>query len=133
MPKVHNIGKHWFVQFTKFPFEWENKVIVTGWTQEIEEPYRTSEPYIIRLPKYHALVIGKWTGQKDEEEALNSALQRRELTYEDFQEEKGWVPAPDEGRKKSSNAFHPGPYYVDGTSDVHDRKTPERVVTTSIP
>lgn len=124
MPKVHNIGTRWFVQFTRFPFEWGKKCVVKGWTQEIEEPFRTSKPYILRLPKYHALVIGEWSGQKEEEEALNEALQRRDLTYEDFQEEKGWVPAPDEGGEESSNAFNPGPYYVGGTVDVHDRQTP---------
>lgn len=92
MPKAHDIGKNWFIQFTNFPFEWGNRVMVKGWTQEIQEPYRTAEPLVIRMPRYKAVVVGKWSGVKDEEEALNRALQRRDLTYADFQEEKGWTP-----------------------------------------
>ncbi len=132
MPKVHNIGKQWFVQVTRFPFEWGKKYLVKGWTQEIEEPFRTSEPYIFRLPKYHALVFGKWSGQKNEEEALNDILQRRDLTYEDFQEEKGWTPPPDENRKEGGYAFNPGPYYVGGASDVHNGETLESMGKASI-
>jgi hypothetical protein len=49
---------------------------------------------MIRLPFYRVLVIGKWTGkQPDEETALNTAMQGRVLTDEDFSEEKGWQPA----------------------------------------
>lgn len=92
MPKVHDIGKNWFIQFTSFPFEWGKRITVKGWTQEIEEPYRTAEPLIFRLPKYKAVVVGKWSGTKEEEQALNDVLQRRELTTDDFQEEKGWTP-----------------------------------------
>jgi len=91
MPKVHNIGKQHFVQIVHFPVNWENKLVVRGWTQEIEEPFRTSEPLIFRLPKHKAFVYGKWTGtQPDEETALNRALEGRVLTDEDFQE--GWEP-----------------------------------------
>lgn len=91
MPKVHNIGKQHFVQIVHFPVNWENKLVVRGWTQEIEEPFRTSEPLIFRLPKHRAFVYGKWTGtQPDEETALNRALEGRVLTDEDFQE--GWEP-----------------------------------------
>ena len=62
-----------------------------GWTQEIEEPFRTAEPLIVRLPFHKALVFGKWTGaQSDEETALNNAMQGRVLADEDFQE--GWTP-----------------------------------------
>jgi hypothetical protein len=91
MPKVHNIGKQHFVQIVHFPVKWENKLLVRGWTQEIEEPFRTAEPFIFRLPKHKAFVYGKWTGtQPDEETALNRALEGRVLTDEDFQE--GWEP-----------------------------------------
>lgn len=91
MPKVHNIGKHRFTQLIDFPVQWGHKLVVRGWTQEIEEPFRTSEPLIVRLPFHKALVLGKWTGtQSDEETALNAAMQGRVLQDEDFQE--GWTP-----------------------------------------
>ena len=74
--------------------------MVRGWTQEIEEPFRTSKPFIFRLPKHKAFVYGKWTGQQpNEETALNRAIEGRVLADEDFQE--GWTaPAyqnPEEG------------------------------------
>lgn len=93
MPKVHNIGKNHFVQLFRYPADWGWKVVVRGNTQEISEPYRVSKPFMIRLPFYHTLVVGKWTGQLNEEEALENALQGRVLTNEDFDEEKGWKPA----------------------------------------
>ena len=74
MPKAHKIGSKHFVQLTNFPFKWGFKFIVRGWTQEIEPPYRTSTPLIVRLPRYKALVFGAWSGMKDEEEALSTAL-----------------------------------------------------------
>lgn len=122
MPKAHNIGPL-FVQVTKFPYEWGSKLIVRGWTQEIEEPYRTSNPFIVRLPNYKALVLGRWTGIKDEEEALNSALGRRDVTYDDFTEEAGWTPAPDSDREESVDNFHPRLDSLDGALDVSDRET----------
>lgn len=67
---------------------------VRGWTQEIEEPFRTATPVIVRLPFHKAIVFGKWTGrQPDEETALNNAMQGRVLQDEDFDKEKGWTPA----------------------------------------
>ena len=122
MPKAHNIGPL-FVQLTKFPYEWDGKFVVRGWTQEIEEPYRTSEPLIFRLPNYRALVVGRWTGAKDEEDALNSALERRDVTYDDFTKEAGWTPAPDSDREESSLDFHPRLDSLDGTLDVLDWET----------
>jgi hypothetical protein len=123
MPKVHNIGSKYFVQLTNFPFKWGFKVIVRGWTQEIEPPYRTSTPYIVRLPRYKALALGKWEGTRTEEEALNLALERRDLTYEDFSEEAGWTPAPDSDREAGGN----NPYFrfdlMDGAVDVHNWQT----------
>lgn len=44
---------------------------------------------MIRLPFYRTLVIGKWVGQLNEEEALEKAIQGRVLKDEDFQE--GWT------------------------------------------
>jgi len=120
MPKVHNIGSKYFVQLTNFPFKWGFKVIVRGWTQEIEPPYRTSTPYIVRLPRYKALALGKWEGTRTEEEALNLALERRDLTYEDFSEEAGWTPAPDSDRETGIKDFNTRLGAMDGTLNVHD-------------
>ena len=119
MPKVHNIGPV-FVQVTKFPYDWGNKVVVRGWTQEIEEPFRTSKPLILRLPNYKALVCGRWTGIKDEEEALSGALETREVTYDDFTEEAGWTPAPDSNREEGGEDFNTRLGAMDGTLNVHD-------------
>ncbi len=95
MPKVHNIGKQRFIQYIDFPVNWEGKIFVRGWTQEIAEPFRTATPLILRMPNNKALVLGKWSGQQpDEETALNNAMQGRLLTDEDFTKEKGWKPAP---------------------------------------
>lgn len=123
MPKAHNIGSI-FVQYTNFPYNWGSKVVVRGWTQEITEPFRTATPLIVRLPKYKALVFGRWTGTKTEEEALNNALQiRRNVTYDDFTEEAGWTPAPDQDREESGKDFHPRLDNVDGELHVYDWET----------
>jgi hypothetical protein len=119
MPKVHNIGPL-FVQFTKFPYKWGGKLTVRGWTQEIEEPYRTATPHIVRLPNYRAVVFGKWNGMTTEEEALNGALERRDVTYDDFTEEAGWTPAPDKDREASSESLHSRFSFMDGAVDVYD-------------
>ena len=119
MPKVHEIGPL-FVQVTNFPYDWGFKVLTKGWTQEIEPPYRTSKPFIVRLPKYKAIVFGRWTGTKPEEEALNGILERRDLTYEDFTEEKGWTPAPDSNREESFEDIYARLGTVDGTLDEHN-------------
>lgn len=121
MPKVYDIGPI-FVQITKFPYNWGNKVFVRGWTQEIEEPFRTSNPLILRLPKYKALVCGRWTGSKLEEEALTGALETREVTYDDFTEEAGWTPAPDSYREESSENSDSRLSSMDGAFDVHNWK-----------
>jgi len=120
---VHNIGPKYFVQFTNFPFKWGFKVIVRGWTQEIEPPYRTSTPYIVRLPRYKALALGKWEGTRTEEEALNLALERRDLTYDDFSEEAGWTPAPDSDREAGGNNPYSRFDFMDGAVDVYDWQT----------
>ena len=122
MPKAHNIGPA-FVQLTNFPYKWGKKIAVRGWTQEIEEPFRTATPFIVRLPFYKALVFGKWTGMKSEEEALNGALGRRDLTYDDFTEEAGWTPAPDSDRETSINGLHSRFNNMDGAVDVHNWTT----------
>jgi hypothetical protein len=91
MPKIHNIGKKHFAQFVRMPAKWDGKFVVRGWTQEIHEPFRTSTPLLFRLPFYRVFIVGKWTGTaKDEETALNRAVGKRVLEYEDFEE--GWTP-----------------------------------------
>lgn len=122
MPKVHNIGPV-FVQLTNFPYEWGNKLVTRGWTQEINEPFRTATPLIVRLPKYKALVFGRWSGMKNEEEALNGALGRRDLTYDDFTEEAGWTPAPDSDRETSGETLNSRFAFMDGAVDVYDWET----------
>jgi hypothetical protein len=101
MPKIHNIGTKHFVQYIDFPVDWGKKLHVKGWTQEINEPFRTSEPLIFRMPFHKALVIGEWTGKIDtEEEALTRAIQGRILADEDFLE--GWTPAAYETSEEGS-------------------------------
>jgi hypothetical protein len=100
MPKVHHIGKQRFTQLIDFPVKWGWKLAVRGWTQEIEEPYRTAAPIIVRLPFHKAVVFGKWTGQLDEETALNNAMQGRVLSDEDFEE--GWQPPAYQATEESS-------------------------------
>ena len=127
MPKVHNIGPV-FVQVTNFPYQWGGKLLVRGWTQEIEEPYRTSEPYIVRLPKYKALVFGRWNGMKTEEEALNGALERRDVTYDDFTEKAGWT-APEQGGETSIKDLNSRFDLMDGAVNVHIGKEPHQLAT----
>ena len=128
MPKVHSVGPL-FVQFTNFPYEWDGKFVTKGWTQEIEEPFRTSAPTIIRLPFYKALVFGRWSGTTTEEEALNVALGRRDLTEDDFTEEKGWVPAPDSHTEESLEDIYSRLDSMDGALDVHHWKIHYRMAT----
>jgi hypothetical protein len=123
MPKVHKVGPKHFVQLTNFPFKWGFKFFVRGWTQEIEYPFRTSTPFIVRLPQYKALVFGKWTGTKNEEEALTMAIGKREVTYDDFTEEAGWTPAPDSDREAGGNNPYSRFDLMDGAVDVYDWKT----------
>jgi hypothetical protein len=123
MPKVHKVGPKHFLQLTNFPFKWGFKFFVRGWTQEIEYPFRTSTPFIVRLPRYKALVFGKWTGTRNEEEALTMALGKREVTYDDFTEEAGWTPAPDSDREAGGNNPYSRFDLMDGAVDVYDWKT----------
>ena len=131
MPKAHKIGPKHFVQLTNFPFKWGFKFIVRGWTQEIEPPYRTSTPFIVRLPKYKALVFGAWSGMKNEEEALSTALGRREVTYDDFTKEAGWTPAPDSDREASIDNLYSRFDFMDGAVDVYDWQTYHNLAKTA--
>jgi hypothetical protein len=65
-------------------------------------------------------VCGRWTGVKNEEEALTGALETREVTYDDFTEEAGWTPAPDSDRKTGIEDFNTRLGAMDGTLNVHD-------------
>ena len=132
MPKVHNIGPA-FVQVTNFPYKWGARFVVRGWTQEIEEPFTTSQPLIVRLPRYKALVFGLWNGSKTEEEALSTALERREVTYDDFTEKTGWTPAPDSDRETSIDNLHPRFNLMDGAVDVYDWQTYYKLATDTEP
>lgn len=131
MPKVHKLGTKHFLQLVELPLVWDNKLVVRGWTQEIEPPFRTSQPFLVRLPKYKVLVFGKWTGVKTEEEALKSALETREVTYDDFTEEAGWTPAPDSDREESSEDIYSRLDSVDGAQHVHDWQTYYRMAKES--
>ena len=126
MPKVHSVGPL-FVQVLDLPVQWGRKVCVRGWTQEIEKPFRTATPLLVRLPNHKALALGRWTGSKTEEEALNDALQRRDVTYDDFTEEAGWTD-PDSYREEGSDALDSGSDRLDGVGDVHHREASESVV-----
>jgi len=102
MPKIHNIGKQHFVQvLTNFRVVWGKKVVVRGYTNEIDYPFRHSSPLIVRLPFHKALVLGKWAGHyTDEKTALNAAIHGRVLTDEDFEE--GWTAPAYRNSEKSS-------------------------------
>ena len=105
MPKTHNIGSQHFVQVTKFPYQWGKKVITRGWTQETDEPYRTANPLILRLPRYRALVLGKWNGQTTVSE-VDKLIGLRIVTEDEFTEEAGWTLSG-----------------MDGAVDVYDWQT----------
>jgi hypothetical protein len=103
MPQTHDIAKKFFVQhLTNYHAEWNGKRLVRGWSQEIEPPYRTSAPFLLRLRSGHVLVFGMWSGKVSEEVAMDRAVQRRDLTDNDFREEAGWTPAPDETPEEDS-------------------------------
>ena len=106
MPKIHNIGPKHFIQYINFPVQWQNKLWVRGWTQEIERPFRTAEPLIFRMPFHKALVVGVWTGRvEDETEALMRATEWRVATDDDFRKEAGWTPATVKAGEESSEYF----------------------------
>ena len=119
------------MQKIDLPVVWGKKILVRGWTQEIEPPFRESKPLIFRLPAYKALVFGIWGKKLTEEEALGKAIQRREVTYDDFQEEAGWTPAPNQDREEDFNSEYQRLIAMVRDVDVHDRKASERLVSGS--
>jgi len=55
----------------------------TGWTREVEEPFRYGVSWLLRLPGGRALVVGRWRGRYAEEEhALEGAIFGRPLHTE---------------------------------------------------
>jgi len=130
MAKVHSFGPL-FMQKIDLPVVWGKKIFVRGWTQEIEPPFREANPLIFRLPAYKALVLGIWGKELTEEEALGKAIQRREVTYDDFQEEAGWTPAPNQDREEDFNSEYQRLIAMVRDVDVHDREASERLVSGS--
>lgn len=58
----------------KFP------IMECGTTQEIEWPFRFGQGLVIRLPfTTKAVVVGRWIGDREEEEALSDAIGARKL------------------------------------------------------
>jgi len=118
--RLINIGSKYFVQFTKFPYEWAGKFITRGWTQESDDPFRVSTPLVFRLPRYKALVFGKWTGHTDETK-VDELTGLRIVTYDDFTEEAGWTPPPaDESGEESFEDLNARINAMDGTLDDLD-------------
>lgn len=77
MPAVHQIGKTRFIQTMQYPSR-RFPLVDRGFTQEIEYPYRKGDSLVLRAPLSRwALVVGKWTGSLDEQEALETALSAR--------------------------------------------------------
>jgi hypothetical protein len=68
---------------------------------------------------------------KDEEEALSTALGRREVTYDDFTKEAGWTPAPDSDREASIDNLYSRFDLMDGAVDVYDWQTYHNLAKTA--
>lgn len=79
MPQVHDIGKKHFLQFMKYPTR-KFPFLDLGSTYEIEEPYRSGESLVFRVPlTRRAVVVGRWVGVMSEDQALRTAIRMREL------------------------------------------------------
>lgn len=77
MPPVHQIGKKRFIQTMDYPST-DFPIIDRGYTQEIEWPYRKGDSLVLRIPfARKALVVGKWVGTVDEQDALETAVGAR--------------------------------------------------------
>lgn len=117
--KTHDLGS-FYIQLIWAPYTWLRVPWVRGWTQEIEEPFRTSTPLLVRLPFRRALVLGKWRNENlSEDEALNRAMERRDVTYDDFTEEAGWTPPPGEGNAEGVEDGDFGPHWVGIAESLH--------------
>lgn len=121
MAKVYEYGKqNRFIQyFPKYPAAWNGRLFVTGWSQEIEEPFRFASSIIVRLPLKKALVFGKWVGnQPDEETALNKAIEGRVLKDEDFEE--GWTAPAYKAGEENCEYCNSRASHVDGECPLYD-------------
>lgn len=79
MPQLHQIGKRHFFHTMKYPTR-DFPLIDRGETQEIEEPYRYGNSWVLRVPLSRAaFVAGKWSSQENEESALRRAIRARDL------------------------------------------------------
>ena len=87
MPMAHDIGPRLFVQVIPFPIKKRWPLMERGHTQEIEGDYRSGDSWVIRFPRYRALVVGIWSKRlNDEDDALASALRSRPMRLTDFEE-----------------------------------------------
>jgi len=79
MPQIHDIGKHHFVHTMKYP-DRNFPIVDRGETQEIEDPYRSGQSWVLRVPLSRAaVVVGRWTSRVDEDSALRRAIMARDL------------------------------------------------------
>lgn len=80
MPEIYQLGTQHFAHTMTYPTRKFPVVDTGGDTQEIEWPYRTGKSVVLRVPFTRAaLVVGKWTGKRDEQQALTEAIGVREL------------------------------------------------------
>lgn len=69
-----------YVDTLKYPHRKAFPIAETGWTNEIEEPYRLGSCLVFRFPfTKPALVVGWWKYAQDEESALTQAVAGREM------------------------------------------------------
>lgn len=119
--KTHDVGPFFF-QVIRAPYFWGWRLWVKGWTQEVDEPFRTSTPILVRLPFYRALALGRWHHENLlEDEALRRALEYRDVTEDDFTEEKGWTPPAGESGEESLDSRDFGPDSVGTAVAIHPR------------
>jgi hypothetical protein len=79
MPALHQIGKKHFFHTMKYPST-QFPLMESGHTQEIEDPYRAGDAWVVRVPFTRtAVVVGRWVCALKEDDALASAIQMREL------------------------------------------------------
>ena len=115
--KTHDLGP-FYLQLIWAPYEWNNKRVVRGWSQETDEPFRTSTPLLLRLPGYRALVLGKWTGRADQTK-IDEIIGLRVAQEHEFTEEAGWAPPPREDREEMPEDGNFGPHWVGITQSLH--------------
>ena len=86
MPQVKQLGSNTYTHLMEYPTK-KFPVIDRGHTQEIEYPFRAGSGLVFRIPfTRRAVVVGRWTSETPEEEALTGAIGARKL--ENFYVEK---------------------------------------------